>query len=150
MSLPIKAFSLKEVSQIIKKIKEHKALCYDLITGKILRQLPKKAIVLLTIIYNSVLRLSYFPVTQKFAQIVLLPKPGKSANEAFFIISLACSNIFENLLLNRVRNDTDILDTVPNYQFGVREHHSTIQQPHRIVNNFAARVEEKNNAQQRF
>jgi hypothetical protein len=52
MSLQIKAFSPKEVSQIIKKINEHKAPGYDLITGKILRQLPKKAIVLLTIIYN--------------------------------------------------------------------------------------------------
>jgi hypothetical protein len=63
MSLTIKAFSPKEVSQIIKKINEHKAPGYDLITGKILRQLPKEAIVLLTIIYNSMLRLSYFPVT---------------------------------------------------------------------------------------
>jgi hypothetical protein len=81
MSLPIKAFSPKEVSQIIKKINEHKATGYDLITGKILRQLPKKATVLLTIIYNSMLRLSYFPVTWKFAQIIMLPKPGKPANE---------------------------------------------------------------------
>jgi hypothetical protein len=59
----MKAFSPKEVSQIIKKINEYKGPGYDLITGKILRQLPKKAIVLLTIIYNSMLRLSYFPVT---------------------------------------------------------------------------------------
>jgi hypothetical protein len=50
ISLPIKAFSPKELSQIIKKINEHKAPGYDLITGKILRKLPKKAIVLLTII----------------------------------------------------------------------------------------------------
>jgi hypothetical protein len=82
MSLPIKAFSPKEVSQIIKKINEHKAPGYGLITGKILRQLPKKAIVLLTIIYNSMLRLSYFPVTWKFAQILMLPKPEKPVNEA--------------------------------------------------------------------
>jgi hypothetical protein len=81
MSLPIKAFLPKEVSQIIKKINEHKAPGYDLIMGQIFRQLPKKAVVLLTIIYNSMLRLSYFPVTWKFAQIIMLPKPGKLANE---------------------------------------------------------------------
>jgi hypothetical protein len=63
MSLPIKAFSPKEISQIIQKINEHKAPGYGLITGKILRQLPMKAIVLLTVIYNRMLRLSYFPVT---------------------------------------------------------------------------------------
>jgi hypothetical protein len=82
MSLPIKAYSPKEVRQIIKKINEHKAPISVLITGKILRQMPKKAIVLLTIIHNSMLRLSYFPVTWKFAQILMLPKPGKPATEA--------------------------------------------------------------------
>jgi hypothetical protein len=131
MSLPITAFSPKEVSQITKKINAHKAPGYDLITGKILSQLPKKTVVLLTIIYNSMLRLSYFPVTWKFAQIVMLPKPGKPANEtsSYRPISLLPipSKIFEKLLLNRVRNDTNILDTIPDYQFGFREHHSTIQ-----------------------
>jgi hypothetical protein len=53
------------------------------------------------------------------------------------------SKIFEKLLLNIVRNDTDILDTIPDYQFGFREHHSTIQQTHRIVNKTAASLEEK-------
>jgi hypothetical protein len=43
--------------------------------------LPNKAIVLLTIIFNSILRLSYFPTTLKFAQIVMISKPGKSVNE---------------------------------------------------------------------
>jgi hypothetical protein len=53
------------------------------------------------------------------------------------------SKIFEKLLLNRVRNDTDILDTIPDSQFRFREHHSTIQQTHRIVNKIAASLEEK-------
>jgi hypothetical protein len=43
----------------IKNINPHKAPGYDLITGKILRQLPRKAIVLLTTIYNSMLRITY-------------------------------------------------------------------------------------------
>jgi hypothetical protein len=93
------------------------------------------------------LRLSYFPVTWKFAQIVMLPKPGKPVNEAssYRPISLLPipSNIFEKLLLIRVRNDTDILDTIPDYQFGFREHPSAIQQTHRIVNKIAASLEEK-------
>jgi hypothetical protein len=56
MSLSI-AFSPREVRQVIENVNQHKAPGYDLITGKILRQLPKKAIVLLTIIDNSMLRL---------------------------------------------------------------------------------------------
>jgi hypothetical protein len=90
-----------------------------------LRQLPKKAIVLLTVIYNSMLRLSYFPVTWKFAQIVMLSKPGKPANEASSNRPISLlpipSKIFEKLLLNRIRNGTDIIGAIPDYQFGFRD-----------------------------
>jgi hypothetical protein len=93
------------------------------------------------------LRLSYFPVTWKFVSIVILLKPGKPANEAssYQPISLLPipSKIFEKLLLNIIRNDIDILGTIPDYQFGFKEHHSTIQQTHRIVNKIAASLEEK-------
>jgi hypothetical protein len=61
MSPPIKVFSPREVRQVIEKVNQHKASGYDLITGEILKELPKKAIVLLTTIYNSMFRLSCFP-----------------------------------------------------------------------------------------
>jgi hypothetical protein len=67
ISLPIKAFSPREVRHVIIKVNQHKAPGYDLITGMILRKLPKKAIVLLTTIYNSMLRLSYFQAIRGFA-----------------------------------------------------------------------------------
>jgi hypothetical protein len=74
MSVPIKAFSPREVRQVIKKVSQHKASGYNIITGEMLRQLPKKAVVLLRTIYNSMLRLSYFPTIWKFAQITKIPK----------------------------------------------------------------------------
>jgi hypothetical protein len=77
----------------------------------------------------------------------MLPKPGKPANEvsSYRPISLLPipSKIFEKLLLNRIRNGTDIIGTIPDFQFGFTEHHSTIQQTHRIVNKIAASLEEK-------
>jgi hypothetical protein len=117
--------------------------------------LPKKAIVLLTTIYNSTLRLSYFPTIWKFAEITMIPKPGKPASEvtSYRPISLLPipSKIFEKLLLNRIRNDTEIQDITPDYQFEFKEHHSTIQQTHRIVNKITASLEKKKNfAQLRF
>jgi hypothetical protein len=87
MSLPIKAFSPREVRQVIEKVNQHKALGYDLITGEILKQMPKKAIVLLTTIYNSMLRLSYFPTIWKFAQITMIPKPGKTCQRSDLLSS---------------------------------------------------------------
>jgi hypothetical protein len=147
MSLSITAFSPREVRQVIKKVDQHNAPGYDLITGEILRQLPKKAIVLLTSIYNSMLRLSYFPTIWKFAQITMIPKPGKPANEVTFyrpisILTIA-SKIFEKRLLNRIRSDTEIQSIKTDYQFGFREHHSTIQQTNRIVSKITVSLEKK-------
>ena len=57
MSLPITPFSPAEVSAMIASPNVRKATGYDLISGKVLQELPPKAIVLTTL-YNSMLRLS--------------------------------------------------------------------------------------------
>jgi len=80
-SIPIKPFSPKEVVEVIAHTNVSKAPGYDLISGKVLNELPKKAITLLTILYNSMPRLSYYPLLWKFAQIILVPKPGKPIND---------------------------------------------------------------------
>jgi hypothetical protein len=49
---------LENYHKKIENINPHKAPGYDLITGKILGQLPRKALVLLTTICNSMLRMS--------------------------------------------------------------------------------------------
>ena len=54
---------------------------YDLISGKVLQELPHKAVVLLNTLYNSMLRLSYYPLLWKFGQIIMVPKPGKPAHD---------------------------------------------------------------------
>jgi hypothetical protein len=137
MSLPIKPFSPRELAQEIKKVKQYKATAYDLITRKTLRQLLRKALVLLTTIYNSVLRMSYYPILWKFAQIMIC-KPGNPANEvkSYRPISLlpVTTKPFEKLLLEGIINDLGLSTIIPNPQFGFREGHSTIQQTHRIVN----------------
>jgi hypothetical protein len=83
----------------------------------------------------------------------MIPKPGNPFNEvaSYRPISLLpiLSKLFENLFLNRLRNYIELQDLIPDNQFGFREHHSTIQQTHRIVNNIAVSLE-KRFAQQRF
>jgi hypothetical protein len=72
MSLPIKPFSPKEVADALAQTNVSKAPGYDLISGKVLKELPKKAITLLTILYNSIRRLPYYPLQWKFAQIIMV------------------------------------------------------------------------------
>jgi len=59
----IKHFTPNEVKHTIDKYTLNKSPGFDLITAEVAKCLPKKAIVHLThIIFNSVLRLSYFPL----------------------------------------------------------------------------------------
>jgi len=89
---PIKKIDFKEVyNTIYKDLNAKKTPDYDngLITSKILRELSGKALRLLTIIYNAVLRLNYFLAQWKIAQIILLSKPGKNPEE-LILYRLAC------------------------------------------------------------
>jgi hypothetical protein len=147
MSLPIKPFSPKEVVEAIAHTNALKAPGYDLISVKVLKELPKKAITLLTILYNSMLRFSYYPLLWKLAQIIMVHKPGKPVNDvtSYRPISLfpVPSKIFEKLLLKRLRSDVDLSALLPDYQFGFRAGRSTIHQTHRIVHEIAKSLEEK-------
>jgi len=77
MTLPIPPFSLAKLTVEVSKCNNHIAPGFDLITAQFLKKLPREAIVLLTFIYNTMLRLAYFPVLWKFAQLIMIPKPGK-------------------------------------------------------------------------
>lgn len=138
LSLPLRPVSPAEVYREIKLTSSFKAPGYDLIVGNILKHLPKKAIVLITTIYNRMLAISHFPTQWKFALITMIAKPGKPPQEtaSYRPISLLplLSKIFERLLLYRIKEITPPEELIPTHQFGFREGHSTIQQCHRIVN----------------
>jgi len=122
MSLPITPFSSKEVAQTIARTNVRKAPGYDLITGKVLKQLPKKAVTFLNVLFSIMLRLSNYPLLWKFAQIIMVRKPGKPINDvtSYRPISLLplSSKIFQKHLLQILRNDVDLSALLANYQSG--------------------------------
>lgn len=148
MSLPIKHVSPNEVVNAIQRLKPNKSPGYDLITNKILKHLPKKTILYLTFIFNSMLRLSYFPAIWKLSIVILILKPGKPPNIAtsYRPISLlpVLGKLFEKIVLKRLRPIIEIQKVIPNAQFGFRANHSTIQQVHRIVDKISSSFENKN------
>ncbi|KMQ84691.1 rna-directed dna polymerase from mobile element jockey-like protein [Lasius niger] len=93
----------KEVKkEIDTNINGKKAPGYDRITGKILKELPRKAVVKLTYLINAAFRLKYVPRQWKLAEVVMIPKPGKPPEEvaSYRPISLlpSISKLFEKLL----------------------------------------------------
>jgi hypothetical protein len=65
MSLPIIAITAAEVKAELTRLNTRKTPGYDLISGQLLKRLPLKTVVLLTVVFNRMLTLSYFPVLLK-------------------------------------------------------------------------------------
>ena len=117
---------------------------FDLITAEVASQLPKNVILLLTRIYNSMIRLTYFPALWKFSIIVMIPKPNKpDTPSSYRPISLLplFSKIFQKLILKRIIPIVE--SNTPNNQFGFRTNHSIIHQVHLLVDKNSYSLEKK-------
>lgn len=138
MELPIKPFKPAEIQNMIANVKPKKSPGFDLISGKILQSLPPSAIKIITLFFNAILRLEYFPMLWKVAQIKMINKPGKNENEvtSYRPISLLpiISKLFEKALLQRLHPIINQSNIIPSHQFGFREQHGTVEQVHRVVN----------------
>ena len=110
-----------------------KAPGYDLITGKLLKELPRKGLREITQIHNAIFRLEYFPCHSKIGQITMIAKPDKNPTEVTSYRSIRflplLSKILETLILKRLTNNA-----IPSHQFGFRPKHGTVQEVHRLIN----------------
>ena len=113
--------------EVIKEIKENinpkKAPGFNLITGEILKQLPRKAIVKLTTLINTAFRLKYVPKLWKVAEVIMIPKPGKPHEVTWYRpISLlpVISKLFEKLLIGRIKPIIEEKGVIPFQTFDYR------------------------------
>jgi hypothetical protein len=99
-----------------------------------LKELPKKGIVMLAYLFIAVMRLHSWTQHLKVAEIILVLKPDKNPNfvTSYRPISLpsTVSKLLEKLILHRI---SPLLNEIPHRQFCFRHSHSTIQQCHTIV-----------------
>jgi hypothetical protein len=102
-----------------------------------IKELPQKAVLLLTFIVNAILLTNYWPKQLKTAEIILIHKPGKDPTkvELYRPISLLpiIAKLLEKFLMHRLKNDPNTVELISHRQFGFREQHSTVQQTHRVV-----------------
>ena len=148
LDLPVKNIKFSEVKNIIQnELNPNKAPGFDLITGKIIQELPEKTVRLITIIFNAILRIGYYPDHWKVAQIFLINKPGKIPTqvESYRPISLLpiMSKLFEKTFLKKIKPILEEQKLIPTHQFGFRQQHATIEQVHRIVDKIGKDLEDK-------
>jgi hypothetical protein len=122
MAFPTKHKSPSKIIFIIKKLHNNKSPGHDLVTNKIFKYLPKKAIIFLAHIFNSILSLSYIPHTLKYSIIILIQKPGKPTDSppSYRLISLQpyFSKILEKIILKTNYPIINVNKIIPNIQFG--------------------------------
>ena len=136
LATPVKAFKLTEVRSAIKQLRSRKAPVYDLIAGRILKELPDVGIRTISLIFNSVLRTGYFLRQWKVSQIITILKRGKPAEEvtSYRPISLLLSKLFEKLFLTRIQPILHDKRIIPDHPIVCRQKHATIEQVRRITN----------------
>ncbi|KAL9707286.1 hypothetical protein quinque_010804 [Culex quinquefasciatus] len=129
----------KEIARIIKSLKAKKAPGEDKIRNTLLKRLPRKGLVMLTLIVNACLRTSYFPSSWKHAIVTAIPKPGKDITNPtnYRPISLlpVMSKILERVMLIRIESLVEQRNIVPPQQFGFKRGHSTNHQLARLTRN---------------
>lgn len=137
--------SINDILRKINELNPNKAPGHDLITGKLIKELPVRAKRLIQHIFNAILRTNYYPNTWKLSKIIMIPKPGKDITQvkSYRPISLLpiLSKLFEKLLLEKIQ--PFISQVTPQHQFGFRHKHSTIEQVHRITNCIRKALDEK-------
>jgi hypothetical protein len=86
--------------------------------------MPGKGIGHITAISNAVIRMGYFPIQWKVAQIIMIEKPGKLLEEASSYrptsILPIMSKILEKAMLERLRPILEENRILPDQQFGFR------------------------------
>lgn len=107
----------------------------DGLTGGMVRELPERYFMILSRIFNAILRVGAYPECWKTARVIMVPKKGKDPTkpDSYRPISLLpiLSKVFERALLVKLR--PALQTVIPDHQFGFREKHNTVEQVHRVV-----------------
>lgn len=82
-----------------------------------IKKLPNIAVVFMTVIFDALLKLSYFSMVWKKAKIIMIKKPGKDSTDPdnYRLLSLlsSVSKIFEKIIHSRLISYLDATDEIP-------------------------------------
>ena len=106
-----------------------------------LKNIPVKGFICITIIINAILKFAYFPQQWKVSKVVAIPKPGKNQSyaENYRPISLlnTLSKVVEKIYCTRINAFIKKHNLLIDEQFGFRANHSTTAQLARLVDHIS-------------
>ncbi|GFT13603.1 probable RNA-directed DNA polymerase from transposon X-element [Trichonephila clavipes] len=143
-SIPISPTDPDEIINYTSRLKNNKSPGPDMISNKMIKNLPLKAFLILTYLINKILKLRHFPKNWKTAIIFPIKKPGKNnhhltSSRPISLLS-SLSKITEHIILNRINtfiSDTSFIN--PN-QYGftrrLSTYHPLLRQTEKITSGF--------------
>lgn len=130
--------SFNEINSLISQLNATKSPGLDDVSNILIKNLPSKAVQCIMIIFNSCLKISYFPSHFKKAKVIAIPKPNKPKHNpnSYRPISLLSNlgKLFEKVIRNRIHDFIENTSIIVNEQFGFKKQHSAVHQINRIVN----------------
>jgi hypothetical protein len=127
----------EEVQEAIRGLRVRKGPGQNVITNRVLKHLPQRAVTLLVLIFNAILPTQHFPTAWKDARFFCILKPGKdpALPSSYRPISFldTIGNLFEKILLDRILHEVNVHGLMRGEQFGFRPKHSTSLQLTRLV-----------------
>jgi len=143
----LNTLTLHEIQKGITTLNNMKTPGHDLVTPKMLKELPRKGLIALLYIFNGILRTQHWPKVLKTVEIILICKPDKDPNDpaSYRPISLlsTISKVLERIIASKIITDDKYVNSIPGHQFGIRHKHSTIQQVHRTSHTINEAFEKK-------
>jgi hypothetical protein len=108
---------------------------HDGVPNIILKNMPRRVFVYLIYVYNSCIKLCYFPKIWKHGSVIPIPKPDKihSNPSNYRLIMSSISKVFEWIIPKRLNGFISPVNILPDHQFGFRVVYSTSHQLRRVV-----------------
>ncbi|GFU85223.1 RNA-directed DNA polymerase from mobile element jockey [Trichonephila clavipes] len=132
--------SPSEIQGFLKNLKPNKSPGIDLITNRILKNLPTKFIIFIALLFNMLLENCYFPKSWRMAVVILILKPNSddSNPQNYRPISLlsSLSKAYEFVILNRLNQHCLARNIIIPEQHGFVTKCSTVTQLLRVTELF--------------
>lgn len=126
-----------EVARVLRGLPNKSSSCLNGIPLIVLKHLPLRIIVNLTILFNNAINHSCFPGLWKNSKVLPVLKKGKCPTDpsSYRPISLtpSISKVFESVINNRLIAFCDDKKIIPDYQFGFRHRLSTTHAVHKFL-----------------
>ena len=129
--------SEEEATEAVNSIWNDTAPGPDRVHARMVKNLGKNGMKALSTLFNKSLEWGYLPKEWKRAKMILIKKKNSSLNDPetyrpISITSVVC-RMMEKLILKRIINNSNLNQTLNNFQFGFRKKRSTLDAISRIT-----------------